>query len=83
VLIPATFLLLVGLIVTFFGLLSFDRKTPFELLQEVRTGSGEKRGLAAYELSRLLSLDIPDQSRRKEFCRAGLGTPSSGKLEGA
>ena len=74
VLIPAAFLLLVGLTVTFFGLLSFDRKTPFDLLQEVRTGSGEKRGLAAYELSRLLSLDIPDQSRRKEFVALALDT---------
>ena len=51
VLLPAVFLLLIGMTVTFFGLLSFDRKTPFDLLREVRTTSGEKGVLAAYELS--------------------------------
>jgi len=72
VLVPAVFILLVGLTVTFFGLLSFDRKTSFDLLREVRTGSGEKRGLAAYELSRLVSLDLPEKSRRKEFVALAL-----------
>src|SRR5882672_5275608 len=72
VLIPAAFILLVGLTVTFFGLLSFDRKTSFDLLREVRTGSGEKRGLAAYELSRLVALDLPEKSRRKEFVALAL-----------
>ena len=74
VLIPVVFLLLVGLTVTFFGLLSFDRETPFDLLREVRTNSGERRGLAAYELSRLLSLDLPEKNRRKEFVALAVDT---------
>jgi HEAT repeat protein len=74
VLVPTAFLLLVGLTVTLFGLLSFDRKSPFDLLREVRTSSGEKRVLAAYELSRLLSLDLPEANRRKEFVALALDT---------
>jgi HEAT repeat protein/PBS lyase HEAT-like repeat-containing protein len=62
-LIPVLLLLLLLFIVYFFGLLSFDAKSPADLLAEVRTSAGEKRAVAAFELSRLGSLELPARAR--------------------
>ncbi len=60
---PLLFLVLIGSIIYFFGLLSFDDKSPFDLIGEIRTGAGDRRALAAYELSRFDSYDLPGRSR--------------------
>jgi hypothetical protein len=58
-LVPLLFLALVGSILFFFGFLSFDASGPRDLLDEIRTSTGERRALAAFELSRLERLDVP------------------------
>lgn len=60
---PLLFLALVGSIIYFFGLLSFDDKSPFDLIGEIRTAAGDRRALAAFELSRFDSYDLPGRSR--------------------
>jgi len=52
-LLPFLFLVLLGSIVYLFGLLSFDARSPRDLLEEVRTSAGERRAMAAFELSRV------------------------------
>jgi hypothetical protein len=59
-LVPLLFLALAGCIIFFFGFLSFDATSPRELLDEIRTSTGERRALAAFELSRLQRLDFPE-----------------------
>jgi HEAT repeat protein len=58
VMVPLLLLVLVGFIVTFFGFLSFDAATPGELLETLRTSTGERRALAAFQLSRLERADL-------------------------
>lgn len=62
-LLPLLLLGLLGLIVYLFGWLSFDRRDALELVEEVRAAGGERRALAAYELSRLESYDLDAVSR--------------------
>jgi hypothetical protein len=54
---------LLGSIVYFFGLLSFDARSPGDLLEEIRNSRGERRAMAAFELSRLEKFDFPDGGR--------------------
>jgi len=64
-LVPLLLLLLVLLITYLFGWISLDRRDPFDLLEEARAASGERRALVAFELSRLESFDLPEQDRRR------------------
>ena len=61
--VPLLLLLLVYLISYLFGWISLDRREPFELLDETRAASGERRALVAYELSRLESFDLTAADR--------------------
>ena len=54
---------LLGLIVYLFGWLSFDARDALDLVEEVRAAQGERRALAAYELSRLERYDLDEASR--------------------
>jgi len=63
--VPLPLLLLVLLITYLFGWISLDRREPFELLEETRAASGERRALVAFELSRLESLDLPGPERQR------------------
>ena len=62
-LIPLFFFVLLGSIIYFFGLLSFDAKSPADLLDEIRNSRGERRAVAAFELSRMEKLDFTDGGR--------------------
>ena len=58
-LLPLLLMILLGLIVYLFGWLSFDRTGALDLVDEIRASSGERRALAAFELSRLESYSLP------------------------
>ncbi len=62
-LVPLLLICLLGLIIYLFGWLSFDRRDALDLVEEVRAATGERRALAAYELSRLERYDLDDASR--------------------
>jgi HEAT repeat protein/PBS lyase HEAT-like repeat-containing protein len=62
-LVPLLLLLLVGLVIYLFGWISLDRRGAFDLVQETRASSGERRALTAFELSRLESYDLPPDQR--------------------
>jgi HEAT repeat protein len=71
VLFPLLLLVLAGGIVYFFGLLSFDSTGPMDLVGEIRSARGERRALAAYELSRRPSYGS-DPAERKALAAAVL-----------
>ena len=78
-LLPPLFLLcLLGLIVYLFGWLSFDRRDPLDLVEEVRSAQGERRALAAYELSRLEGYDL-DAVSRPRFLAVAQGLLGGGQ----
>ena len=62
-LVPLFLLLLVAIVIYLFGWMSLDRRDAFELLEETRASSGERRALTAFELSRLESYDLPAGQR--------------------
>lgn len=62
-LLPFFFLVLLGCIIYLFGLLSFDARSPRDLLGEVRTSAGERRAMAAFELSRMERYDFSPGER--------------------
>jgi HEAT repeat protein len=70
VLVPLLLVLLAAGIVLFFGLLSLDSRSPHDLLEEVRNAPGERRAMAAFELSRLERYDIPPAARAAFVSRA-------------
>ena len=72
-LLPLLFVALLGSIVYFFGLLSFDARSPGDLLTEIRTSSGERRALAAFELSRMERLRL-SAGAREAFVSEALRT---------
>lgn len=61
---------LLGLIIYLFGWLSFDRRDALDLVEEVRAAQGERRALAAYELSRLERYDLDEASRPRFMAMA-------------
>jgi HEAT repeat protein len=72
-LLPLLFAALLASIVYFFGLLSFDARRPGDLLAEIRTSSGERRALAAFELSRMERLRL-SAGAREAFVSEALRT---------
>src|SRR5262245_36448858 len=75
---PLLLLGLLGLIVYLFGWLSFDRRDAMGLMEEVRGAQGERRALAAYELSRLESFDL-DAVSKPRFLAVAEGLLAGGQ----
>jgi HEAT repeat protein len=65
VLVPALLAILFGSIVYFFGFLSSDRRSPADLVREMRNAAPERRLPAAFELSRMVAYDL-DPAERHE-----------------
>src|SRR6187549_2543966 len=62
-------LIIIGLCVgifLFFGYLTYEQRTPADYLNDIRSGSGQQRWQAAFELSNSVKSN-PDRVRTPEF----------------
>ena len=62
-------LIIIGICVgvfMFFGYLTYDQRSPMQFLEDVRSGSGNQRWQAAYELSNIVERN-PESVRNPEF----------------